>query len=39
MFYGSTNPDKNQRPNRKYYSADGTMEIKITPQYLLLKNQ
>jgi RHS repeat-associated protein len=28
MFYGSTNPDKNQRPNRKYYSADGTMEIK-----------
>ncbi len=31
MFYGSTNTDKNQRPNRKYYSADGSMEIKITP--------
>lgn len=30
MFYGSTNPDKNLRPNRKYYSADGTMEIKAT---------
>jgi RHS repeat-associated protein len=28
MFYGSTNPDKNLRPNRKYYSADGSMEIK-----------
>ena len=30
MFYGSTNPDKNLRPNRKYYSADGSMEIKAT---------
>ena len=28
MFYGSTNPDKNLRPNRKYYAADGSMEIK-----------
>ena len=28
MFYGSTNQDKNLRPNRKYYSADGSMEIK-----------
>lgn len=28
MFYGSTNPDKSLRPNRKYYSADGSMEIK-----------
>ncbi|TRX35949.1 RHS repeat-associated core domain-containing protein [Flavobacterium restrictum] len=28
MFYGSLDVDKNLRPNRKYYSADGTMEIK-----------
>jgi RHS repeat-associated protein len=28
MFYGSTHTDKNLRPLRKYYSADGSMEIK-----------
>ena len=28
MFYGSLDNDKTARPNRKYYSADGTMEIK-----------
>ena len=31
MFYGSLDVDKNLRPNRKYYSADGSMEIKTTP--------
>lgn len=30
MYYGSTNSDKMQRPYRKYYSADGSMEIKQT---------
>lgn len=28
MFYGSLDVDKLLRPNRKYYSGDGTMEIK-----------
>nr|WP_314896661.1 RHS repeat-associated core domain-containing protein [uncultured Flavobacterium sp.] len=28
MFYGSLDGDKNLRPKRKYYSADGSMEIK-----------
>jgi RHS repeat-associated protein len=28
MFYGSLDVDKNLRPYRKYYSTDGTMEIK-----------
>ena len=28
MFYGSLDADKNLRPIRKHYSADGTMEIK-----------
>lgn len=28
MFYGSLNVDKTLRPLRKYYSADGSMEIK-----------
>lgn len=28
MFYGGLEDDKLQRPLRKYYSADGTMEIK-----------
>lgn len=28
MFYGSLNNDKLLRPYRKYYSADGSMEIK-----------
>jgi RHS repeat-associated protein len=28
MFYGSMDDDKLKRPNRKYYSADDTMEIK-----------
>lgn len=28
MFYGSLDTDKNLRPNRKHYSADGSMEIK-----------
>ncbi|MEN9907305.1 MAG: hypothetical protein RLZZ540_446 [Bacteroidota bacterium] len=28
MFYGSTDTDKLLRPLRKYYSADGSMEIK-----------
>ncbi len=28
MFYGSLDSDKNQRPYRKFYSADGFMEIK-----------
>jgi RHS repeat-associated protein len=31
MFYGSLQDNKLDRPNRKYYSADGSMEIKITP--------
>jgi RHS repeat-associated protein len=31
MFYGSLDDNKTLRPNRKYYSADGTMEIKTTP--------
>jgi RHS repeat-associated protein len=31
MFYGSLDDTKTARPNRKYYSADGTMEIKTTP--------
>jgi RHS repeat-associated protein len=31
MFYSSLDNDKTARPNRKYYSADGTMEIKTTP--------
>lgn len=31
MFYGSLDDTKTARPNRKYYSADGTMEIKVTP--------
>ncbi|MFM9988352.1 RHS repeat-associated core domain-containing protein [Flavobacterium sp.] len=30
MYYGSTNTDKILRPYRKYYSADGSMEIKYT---------
>lgn len=30
MYYGSTNTDKLARPYRKYYSADGSMEIKAT---------
>lgn len=29
MFYGSVDDTKAVRPNRKYYSADGTMEIKL----------
>ncbi len=28
MFYGGLQTDRNQRPDRKYYSADGFMEIK-----------
>ncbi|KRD11546.1 hypothetical protein ASE21_07510 [Flavobacterium sp. Root901] len=28
MFYGGLQTDKLQRPFRKYYSADGTMEVK-----------
>lgn len=28
MFYGGLQDDKLQRPSRKYYSADGTIEIK-----------
>ena len=28
MFYGSLDDNKTLRPNRKYYSADGSMEIK-----------
>ncbi len=33
MFYGSLDATilPKHRPNRKFYSADGTMEIKITP--------
>jgi RHS repeat-associated protein len=33
MFYGSLDATilPKDRPNRKFYSADGTMEIKITP--------
>lgn len=33
MFYGSPNVTllPKDRPNQKYYSADGSMEIKITP--------
>lgn len=27
MYYGSTATDKMSRPNRRYYSADGSMEI------------
>jgi RHS repeat-associated protein len=30
MYYGNTNNDKLTRPFRKYYSADGCMEIKAT---------
>ena len=30
MYYGSTASDKVTRPFRKYYSADGSMEIKAT---------
>jgi RHS repeat-associated protein len=30
MFYGSTDADKFNRPFRKYYSADGSMEVKYT---------
>jgi RHS repeat-associated protein len=30
MYYGSTNSDKLLRPYRKYYSADGSMEVKYT---------
>lgn len=29
MYYGSTNADKLTRPFRKYYSADGSMEVKV----------
>lgn len=29
MYYGSLDTDKTIRPYRKYYSADGTMEIKV----------
>ena len=32
MFYGNTNTDKTLRLNRKYYSADGSMEIKVNTQ-------
>lgn len=28
MYYGSQDNDKNLRPKRKFYAADGTMEIK-----------
>lgn len=30
MYYGSTSTDKLARPYRKYYSADGSMEVKAT---------
>ena len=30
MYYGSANTNKILRPNRKYYSADGSMEIVYT---------
>jgi len=30
MFYGSTNTNKKLRPMRKDFSADGSMEIKVT---------
>ncbi|WP_395052173.1 FG-GAP-like repeat-containing protein [Flavobacterium sp.] len=30
MYYGSTAVDKLARPNRRYYSADGSMEISAT---------
>lgn len=30
MYYGNTNADKLTRPFRRYYSADGSMEIKAT---------
>ncbi|MCL9804605.1 hypothetical protein NAT51_03670 [Flavobacterium amniphilum] len=30
MYYGSTDTDKFKRPYRKYFSADGSMEIKAT---------
>ena len=30
MYYGNTNNDKLTRPYRKYFSADGSMEIKAT---------
>ncbi|WP_136667658.1 RHS repeat-associated core domain-containing protein [Flavobacterium sp. H122] len=29
MYYGSLDADKQSRPYRKYYAADGTMEIKL----------
>ena len=32
VFYGNTNADKNQRPLRKHYSFDGSMEIKYNSQ-------
>ncbi|TBX68333.1 hypothetical protein EZL74_08460 [Flavobacterium silvisoli] len=30
MYYGNTSADKLSKPYRKYYSADGSMEIKAT---------
>lgn len=30
MYYGNTDNDKLKRPYRKYFSADGSMEIKVT---------
>jgi RHS repeat-associated protein len=30
MYYGNTDADKLKRPYRKYFSADGSMEIKAT---------
>lgn len=30
MYYGSTNADKMLRPYRRYYSADGSMEVTAT---------
>ena len=30
MYYGNTDSDKFKRPTRKYYSADGSMEIKAS---------
>lgn len=29
MYWGSINPDKNLRPFRRYYSADGSMEVTV----------
>jgi RHS repeat-associated protein len=29
MYWGSTNTDKNLRPFRRYYSADGSMEVTV----------